>query len=273
MKRTAIICLVIALSTLITTGTVKAIQILGADVAVVGELQTGSLTVGEQGVGGVTFFNGTIVNETTANDGSNNPVTFGDDVRIDGRVWRGETAGAGDGKPFVINDNGEVVGNLTVGGNSIIKGNSVVKGNLGVEGYVYGGYTSTMFDQTPFKIDDQVEITGDLEVGGEIYSGGKSPGSGPINDGKPVRIDDNLVVTGEIFAIGGLDTLSYPGGDGGKISAGELSVEGYIDLANTYGQPPILDCASGVAGRMKFDPDDNKLWVCGYSGWKSFSAD
>ena len=51
-----------------------------------------SIYIGKQGVGGVTFFNGTIVNATTT-DGAGNPVTFGDDVRIDGEIWRIEKGG------------------------------------------------------------------------------------------------------------------------------------------------------------------------------------
>ena len=53
-----------------------------------------ALKVGSQGVGGVTFFNGTIVNETTDSDtGADMPVTFGDNVRIDGAIYRTETGG------------------------------------------------------------------------------------------------------------------------------------------------------------------------------------
>ena len=43
-----------------------------------------------------------------------NPVTFGDNVRIDGRVYRGVTAGTSDSQPFLVNDNMEVAGTLTV---------------------------------------------------------------------------------------------------------------------------------------------------------------
>jgi len=119
MKKTAIICLVVAFATLGTTGTVKALQILGADVAKVGELETGTLTVGEQGVGGVTFFNGTIVNETTTG-GLDNPVTFGDNVRIDGRMYRGASAGPSDGEPFIINDDIEITGELRINGQKLL---------------------------------------------------------------------------------------------------------------------------------------------------------
>ena len=48
-----------------------------------------SLHVGSQGAGGVTFFNGTILNNTTDSEGTGLPVTFGDDVRIDGAIQRG----------------------------------------------------------------------------------------------------------------------------------------------------------------------------------------
>lgn len=79
-----------------------------------------SVVIGKQGSGGVTFFNGTIVNGTTTN-GNDNPVTFGDNVRIDGRVYRGANAGGGlgDSNPFVINDDAQVAGSLTVGGTDI----------------------------------------------------------------------------------------------------------------------------------------------------------
>lgn len=48
----------------------------------------------EAGIGGVTFFNGTIVNASVDEDGEDTiPVTFGDDVRIDGEIYRTEVGG------------------------------------------------------------------------------------------------------------------------------------------------------------------------------------
>ncbi len=78
-----------------------------------------SVYIGKQGTGGVTFFNGTIVNSTT-NDGVDNPVTFGDNVRIDGRVFRGLNygPGLGDDMPFIINDDVQITGTLTLANNS-----------------------------------------------------------------------------------------------------------------------------------------------------------
>lgn len=52
-----------------------------------------SIYVGKQDVGGVTFFNGTIVNSTTGENDFNNPVTFGDDLRFDGKIYRVEEGG------------------------------------------------------------------------------------------------------------------------------------------------------------------------------------
>lgn len=77
----------------------------------------GSIKVGKQGVGGVTFFNGTIVNATT-NDGKDNPVTFGDNVRIDGAIQRG-TNSTGDNLNVKINDSVDVTGGVNVTGNGI----------------------------------------------------------------------------------------------------------------------------------------------------------
>jgi hypothetical protein len=71
--------------------------------------------IGQQGTGGVTYFNGTIVNATTTNN-VGNPVTFGDDVRIDGTLFRGATQGPGDNYPLKVNDDVRVYGNLTVEG-------------------------------------------------------------------------------------------------------------------------------------------------------------
>lgn len=104
-RKIAIICIIIA-SFLLTAGIVKAAG-----------LTVDWLKVGSQGTGGVTYFNGTIINNTTGTGGADNPVTFGDNVRIDGRVYRGATAGTSDTLPFIVNDNMEVAGNLTVDGN------------------------------------------------------------------------------------------------------------------------------------------------------------
>lgn len=73
--------------------------IYNENMTVNGELNVKSLRVGSEGVGGVTYFNGTIVNV-----GQDIPVTFGDDVRIDGEIWRGPSKGQADGQPLKFSD-------------------------------------------------------------------------------------------------------------------------------------------------------------------------
>lgn len=121
----------------ITIAIFISVQIAQATQVIDDALQVNSLKVGQQGVGGVTYFNGTIVNETTGDNDANNPVTFGDDVRIDGRVYRGATAGTSDSLPFLINDNVEVAGSLTTASLSTDSINLTTLDNLGcVEGEI-----------------------------------------------------------------------------------------------------------------------------------------
>ena len=83
-----------------------------------GNFKVQSITVGAQGTGGVTFFNGTIINQTTTDEGADIPVTFGDNVRIDGTLFRGATEGPGDDMPVKLNDDLKIYGDLTVDGSS-----------------------------------------------------------------------------------------------------------------------------------------------------------
>lgn len=91
-----------------------------------GTLSVSSLKVGAQTVGGVTYFNGTIINTTTNAAGADNPVTFGDNVRIDGAVYRGILAGPGDNMPFKINDDARIYGNLTLDGSLTVGNNQTL---------------------------------------------------------------------------------------------------------------------------------------------------
>ncbi|GEM_PF-3411669 len=52
-----------------------------------------TLRVGTQGAGGVTFFDGSIANDSTSESGDDNPITFGDNVRVDGAIFRIEAGG------------------------------------------------------------------------------------------------------------------------------------------------------------------------------------
>lgn len=79
-----------------------------------GTLLVDSIKVGAQGVGGVTYFNGTIANGTTNTNNTDNPITIGDNLRVDGTFYRGKTEGPSDGLELKLNDDVRVFGNLTV---------------------------------------------------------------------------------------------------------------------------------------------------------------
>ena len=102
-------------------------------------LKVNSLKVGSPDIGGVTYLRGSIVNDTSTGS-QDNPVTFGDNVRIDGSIYRGDTMGPGVGHPVYINDDARIFGNLTVNqtaqiaGDQSVGGNSTITGNLAVNG-------------------------------------------------------------------------------------------------------------------------------------------
>lgn len=105
MKRKIAIATGIVASFLVCFGVANAIQTFDDAIAVP------SLHVGSQGLGGATFFNGTITNNTTDDDGDGLPVTFGDDVRIDGAIQRGNNSDA-DVWPVKVNDDLTVYGSI-----------------------------------------------------------------------------------------------------------------------------------------------------------------
>lgn len=73
------------------------------------------VTIGSQGSGGVTYFNGSIVNSTTDSNGNDNPVAFGDNVRIDGSIFRGSKSGWQSNSFSVkVDDSMRVYGELVV---------------------------------------------------------------------------------------------------------------------------------------------------------------
>lgn len=110
--------------------------------------------IGQQGTGGVTFFNGTIVNATTGTGNAGIPVTFGDDVRIDGALWRGTTQGPGDDMPVKVMDDMYVDGVLTGGGSVVVDDDLEVSGTANIEGETI--------------VDDNLKVTGTAEIDGKV---------------------------------------------------------------------------------------------------------
>jgi len=177
MKRGLVTIMVIIASIALTAGIVKAASeynvtstlggVSGDIFDLDGTLKVDSLRVGQQSIGGVTFFNGTIINSTTDSTGADNPVTFGDNVRIDGRVYRGATAGTGDAMPFIVNDNMEVAGNLTIDGGLTLGNNQALtlgtSSTLDVSNTTISGFsTDDLSDgSTVTKTDTAATLTAD----------------------------------------------------------------------------------------------------------------
>ncbi|XOU94324.1 MAG: hypothetical protein ACNFW9_05795 [Candidatus Kerfeldbacteria bacterium] len=130
-----------------------------------GTMKMRSTMIGEQGVGGVTYFNGSIIN-TTTNAGVDNPVTFGDNVRIDGRVFRGATAGTADSMPFIVNDNMEVTGSLTVAsllGTGIVTSDNITDATIATADIADNAITSAKIVDGTITGSD-ISSTADLSI-------------------------------------------------------------------------------------------------------------
>lgn len=128
------------------------------------------IRIGSQGTGGVTFFNGTIVNETTR-EGKDNPVTFGDNVRIDGVVFRGETPGkSSDEFPVKIDDR------------LMVLGDAEFEGGVTVDGPASVGTSLTVNDDATIADDATIKdliITGSTDLSGTVdFTGASITGLG-----------------------------------------------------------------------------------------------
>ena len=207
MKKLAFL-LGVSLAIFISANMAMATQTFTEDISVP------ALKVGAQGVGGVTFFNGTIINTTTdADTGADMPVTFGDNVRIDGRVFRGASAGTDDDLPFIVNDNMEITGSLTVDTliPATISGSGLITTDLLADSAVTGakiGYLTVVAGNlakdsvTNGKILDGTITAADL-ASNSITSAKIATGtvaSSDIADGTIAEADlaDNAVTTAKI---------------------------------------------------------------------------
>lgn len=161
---------------------------LTAGIAKAAGLTADWLRVGSQGTGGVTYFNGTIINNTTGTGGIDNPVTFGDNVRIDGRIYRGATAGTSDAWPFIVNDNMEVAGSLTIGSlanTGVVTSSNIADGTLTASDLADNTITSA-------KINDGTITSSDLADSAVT--------SAKINNGTIIEADlaDSAVTSAKI---------------------------------------------------------------------------
>lgn len=142
------------------------------EVVVNDTIRVDSAYIGKQGTGGVTFFNGTILNNTTDVDtGAEMPVTFGDNVRIDGEIYRTEKGGD---NPIKISDH--VIPTMTnindFGSSTNRWKDAYFSGNINVGGTVDSVDVSTI-PSTYLPLSGG-SITGNLSVDGTTTLGSGS---------------------------------------------------------------------------------------------------
>ena len=209
-----------------------------------------SIKVGAQGVGGVTFFNGTIINATTGDDDANNPVTFGDDVRIDGRVYRGATAGpeADSSMSFTINDNLEVLG--TIQGSSLIGASQLTTSNSGSAGQILSLNSSGVLTWANDATGSDTNSGGDITAvtAGSGLTGGGTSGSVTLSVSgvTSAMITDGTVVAGDLAdnAVTSAKILD------GTIAAGDIAND-TIDFSKIV-DGPDLDADLSIENKALF---------------------
>lgn len=193
-----------------------------------------SVYIGKQGVGGVTFFNGTIINSTTDSGGADLPVTFGDGVRIDGEIWRGPSKGTTDGQPLKISDS--VIPTLT---NTNSFGSAA---NMWKDIYYAGNLTG---GGASFSEDVSIAAGKRLQGTGVVYSDN-------IADGSIMDADINIGAGINPAKIIGTAWTSANDGAGSGLDAD--MVDGRHYFASTFDPatgfpavvPPTVPCPGGI---------------------------
>ncbi|MFH2105071.1 MAG: hypothetical protein ABII72_02430, partial [Parcubacteria group bacterium] len=235
------------------------------------------VSIGSQGVGGVTYFNGTIINDTD-NEGVENPVTFGDDVRIDGGIYRGSSKGTSDGMPLKIYDtmvpgvnnvndigstslrwqDGFFAGTVTAGGlqgTGIVDSDNIANGTIVTADLADSSVTSAKIADGTIALAD---IAGDAVVGDHIMNG---------------TITGSDVSSSTTLTLGGVDWDSAKTGyttvDGSNCSGGNVSyTNGFCQNDGTgatsaYWNVDLPHQATVTAFRgMLYDNHSNDKFTC-----------
>ena len=256
-----------AVSFFACVGIVQATQTFTEDIAVP------SIKVGSQGVGGVTFFNGTIVNQTTDSSGNGVAVTFGDDVRIDGTIFR--TEGGGD-NPLKVGDtiipdlpntyslgtssylfkDGYFSGTVTTGtlaatslsGTGIVSSANITDGAVATGDLADGAVTSA-------KITDGTIATGDLAdssiTSAKITDGTIAAGDLASSSVTSAKITDGTIVTADLAD----STVTSAKITDGTIAAGDIASDAVTANKILDGTITTADLGSGVVDTTQLAND------------------
>ncbi|MBU1119437.1 FapA family protein [Patescibacteria group bacterium] len=241
-----------------------------------GTMMMDSVKIGRQGEGGVTFFNGTIVNITT-NDGVDNPVAFGDNVRIDGRIWRGATSGpeAADAEnpmPVIVNDDLQVKGKTTLEGDvSFTSGKTVDFTGATVNGLTTGTAEYTSYMRVPgsaFKAEDSA-IVGYSYTGGALDA--NSDATSVTTYAAPVNLPNGAKITELSMRANDLDAATsvkawlnkidsnYTSSTVATLETG-ASFSGGDTTVSTTMDHTVVNESSSYYVRGEFEKDDNKIY-------------
>lgn len=227
------------------------------------------------GSGGVLFANGTIINVTrTVKDNKPIPITMGDDLRVDGEIWRGPKKGILDGMPLKISDtmvptmndindlgdsmrkwkdlylSGTVFGNNAVFSGDIdftdanIIGLNISDGtdpdgtgSESIDADTLDGIDSTGFALNPHNHDSKY-----LQLTGGILTGLTS-------------VDATLKVKSDGYAAGGVSITP----DGDIMAAGDLTLDGNISVGGGFNFNTLqIGGGQGDSG-VTIDQDGNIL--------------
>ena len=210
----------------------------------------------EAGVGGVTFFNGTIVNLSVDEDGEDTiPVTFGDSVRIDGEIFRTEVGGD---DPIKLSDTirPQITNTYDLGTETNVFRN--VRATS-----LYGGsatITSTLTVGSSAAITDELTVADYIAVGG---------GGGLGADGTTIDTDGNIVADGTL-TVAGVTSSGAISGTTATFS-GDVAASGDInqDLADNGAMKAMAfvpgDCtANGIT--RQWAHDDTTITCTGSGG-------
>lgn len=234
------------------------------------------------GTGGVTFINGSVVN---ASDGSV-PVTFGDDVRVDGGLWRGPSAGPGDNLPINIRDDLRIDGGIwagpskgnTIDGQSIIAYDSIRPGEdnknmLGSNGYRWasGNFAGTVnmgkLGGNSVITEENLSATNNPQAGYVLTYGsnGQFQWAQASTDSSGILSDDDWTGagTGTMYANSASDNVGI-----GLTSGAAAKLHVYnADVSNDAGYFETV----GTDTRAVRGVANNNSSYLNYGGW--FSAD
>lgn len=203
------------------------------------------------GEGGVTFFNGTMIN---ASEGDV-PLTMGDDLRIDGMIWRGETKGTADNMPLKIADTlMPALDNINDIGTEDMRWRNIYFSDT-LSG-VSASFTGVTSDTGAFS--DELTVADYIAVGGGYGSTGStldSSGNGQFDGDLTVdgTITSDTISTGNITTTGDIIQDLDQGGAVKAMALVDGSATGCNITRQFSSQGTTITCTRSDTGRYLVD--------------------